>query len=163
VVNWFWRITYWLGFRAARVWWWMRRPDHHGAVVAIWCDERILMVRQSYRRSPSIPGGGINRGEDPRDAACRELVEELGLVAQPGDLTLVREMVLDWDFRRDHVRIFEMGLNAEPELRIDYREIVAAQFVNPATLLADPSISPVIRTYLQYRPHATPGYCQDNR
>jgi hypothetical protein len=84
-------------------------------------------------------------------------------VAQPGDLTLVREMVLDWDFRRDHVRIFEMGLNAEPELRIDHREIVAAQFVDPAALLADPEISPVIRAYLQYRPHVAAGSCQGNR
>jgi 8-oxo-dGTP diphosphatase len=131
----------------------MRRPDHHGAIVAIWCNERILMVRQSYRRGPSLPGGGINRGEDPRDAACRELVEELGLVVEPGDLTLVREMVVDWDFRRDHVRIFEIGLNAEPEIRIDHREIVAARFVDPAVLLADARIPPVTRTYLQHRPH----------
>jgi hypothetical protein len=81
----------------------------------------------------------------------------LGLVVGPGDLTQVREIVVDWDFRRDHVRIFELRLHAAPPIRIDNREIVAAQFVDPQALLADDSISPVIRTYLEYTPNVAPG------
>jgi ADP-ribose pyrophosphatase YjhB (NUDIX family) len=68
----------------------------------------------------------VRRGEQPREAARRELREELGLEVGPDDLVLVREMVVDCDFRRDHVRIFEFRPHEEPVLRIDNREIVAA-------------------------------------
>ena len=49
VVDWPWRLAYRVGFRIARLWWRLRRPDHDGAVVAVWVDDgRILAVRQSY-------------------------------------------------------------------------------------------------------------------
>src|SRR5215210_5985569 len=93
VVDWPWRLAYRVGFRLARVWWRLRRPDHDGAVVAVWLDGRILAVQQSYRSNLSWPGGGIRRGEEPREAARRELREELGLDVRPDDLVLAREMV----------------------------------------------------------------------
>ena len=43
-------------------------PPHDGAVMAVWCGGRILVVQQSYRSNPSWPGGGIRRGEEPRAA-----------------------------------------------------------------------------------------------
>ncbi len=144
----FWRIAYRVGFRAARLWWRLRRPAHDGAVVAVWLGGRILAVQQSYRTNPSWPGGGIRRGEEPREAARRELREELGLDIGPDDLVLAREMVVDWDFRRDRVRVFELRLRAEPVLRIDNREIVAARFVEPRALLAEAVLPPFIRAYL---------------
>ncbi len=88
-------------------------------------------------------------GEDqPREAARRELREELGLEVAPDDLVLAREMVVDWDFRREHVRVFELRLHEEPVLRIDNREIVAALFVGPRALLAEAVLPPFIRAYL---------------
>ena len=65
----------------------------------------------------SWPGGGIRRGEEPREAARRELREELGLSVRPEELVLAREMVCEWDFRRERVRVFELRLEAEPVLR----------------------------------------------
>jgi 8-oxo-dGTP diphosphatase len=153
VSDWCWRLAYRIGFPLARQWWRLRRPHHHGALVAIWHKGRILAVRQSYRAGLSWPGGGIHDAEDPRDAARRELTEELGLVVRPTDLVLVREMIVDWDFRLDHVRVFEMHLQAEPLLRIDNREVVDAYFVDPRVLLAERWVSPVIRTYLEGSAH----------
>ena len=144
----FWRLTYRVGFRAARLWWRLRRPHHDGAVVAVWWGGRLLTVQQSYRGNLSWPGGGIRRGEQPREAARRELREELGLEVAPDDLVLAREMVVDWDFRREHVRVFELRLREEPVLRIDNRKIVAARFVEPRALLAEAVLPPFIRAYL---------------
>ena len=144
-----WRLAYRVGFRAARLWWRLRRPDHDGAVVAIWLDGgRILAVQQSCRANPSWPGGGIRRGEEPREAARRELQEELGLDVRPDDLVLAREMAVDWDFRRERVRVFEFRLRGEPVLRIDNREIVGARFVEPRALLAEEGLPPFIRAHL---------------
>ncbi len=144
----FWRLAYRLGFRAARLWWRLRRPDHGTALVAVWLGGRVLAVRQSYRAHSSLPGGGVRRGEEPREAAQRELREELGLEVAPDDLVLAREVAVEWDFRRDRVRVFELRLRAEPVLRIDNREVVAARFVEPRALLAERDLPPFIRAYL---------------
>jgi 8-oxo-dGTP diphosphatase len=151
VVDWPWRLAYRVGFRLARLWWRLRRPDHDGAMVAVWLDGRVLAVQQSYRTNPSWPGGGIRRGEEPREAARRELREELGLDVAPEDLVLAREVAVDWDYRRERVRVFELRLDAEPVLRIDNREIVAARFVDPQALLAERGLPPFIRAHLGER------------
>ena len=51
-----------------------------GAVAIIERDDgRWLMVKPVYREGWSLPGGLIDRGEAPADAAVREFQEELGL------------------------------------------------------------------------------------
>jgi len=55
-------------------------PTVMGVTGAVF-DERgwVLLVRQSYNPGWRLPGGGIERGEPPRDAVLRELAEEVGL------------------------------------------------------------------------------------
>jgi 8-oxo-dGTP pyrophosphatase MutT (NUDIX family) len=145
-----WRGAYWLGYRLARLWWRVRRPDHHGAMVAVWLDGRILGVRQSYSNRVTWPGGGIHPGEDATHAARRELQEELGLSVRAEDLTLVGRVTAEYDFRQDHVRIFELHLTAPPVLTPDNREIVRACFMRPRDMLAA-TTPPFIRAYLLER------------
>ena len=75
----------------------------------------------------------------------------LGLEVAPDDLVLAREMSCEWDFRHERVRVFELRLDAEPVLRIDNREIVAARFVDPQALLAERDLPPFIRAHLAER------------
>lgn len=131
MMNRLWHIAYKVGFCMARLWWWLRHPDHDDAIVAIWFEGHVLVVRQSYRTNLTFPGGGIRRGEGPRDAARREVAEEIGLAVTRDDLRLVDDAVSEWDFRRDRVRIFEPHLHAAPHVKIDGREIVDARFVDP--------------------------------
>jgi len=44
-------------------------------------DGTLLVVRDRGFRHYSLPGGGVNRGESPEQAAIRELAEETGLEA----------------------------------------------------------------------------------
>ena len=71
------RIVYICAYRMMRLYWAVRRPHTHGALVAIWHDGAILLARNSYLPYYSLPGGYVRRNEIARQAAIRELAEEL--------------------------------------------------------------------------------------
>ena len=78
------RRVFQLGYFALQCWWMIRRPRTSGVKVVLRRGDDVLLVRHTYgRRSEwDLPGGFLNEGEDPQDAALREISEELGLRAQ---------------------------------------------------------------------------------
>lgn len=54
-------------------------------------QDRILLVEPSYKDHLDIPGGYVEKGETPRQAAAREVAEELGIHPPIGRL-----LVTDW-------------------------------------------------------------------
>lgn len=62
-----------------------------GHVLFTDADGRVLLLETAYKSDWELPGGIIERGEDPRLGATRELVEEIGLEVELGDPALV-----DW-------------------------------------------------------------------
>ena len=55
---------------------------------------------------------------------------------------------MDWDHRRDRVRVFGLHPRSEPVIRTDDREVVAARSVAPRALLAERGLPPFIRAHL---------------
>lgn len=71
---------------------------------------RLLLThwRRGHMHGWTLPGGGLEAGEDPRDAVVREVLEETGLEARVGKLlgvdsrVMVRESVPEGDEPKLH-------------------------------------------------------------
>ena len=144
------RAGYWFAFRVMRCWWFIARPRHRGALVAVWVQDRVLVQRLSYRVHLNLPGGGVRSGESDLDAARRELFEEVGLDLPPESLTQAWIGEAYWDFRLDHVTIFEAHLDHLPPLKPDGREVIEARLINPLAVRAGPQ-APFVEAYLLQR------------
>ena len=141
-----WRTAFRLGFPLARLWWWLRRPSHEGALIAVHVGGDLLLLRSSYRNQWNFPGGGLQAGEAPEAAARRELLEEIGLTAEVLQPAGVTSGI--YDCRPDRVHFFELRLDSLPELRLDNREVVAARLFSPEDLPGVGLTMPV-RQYLE--------------
>lgn len=125
------RQFYRLVYPMLRIFWRYRRRD--SVVIAVWVKDRILAVQQSYNPGLRMPGGGIGRRENQRQAAVRELREETGITIHPADLILVGTL----GPRRSgsFTYVFAVYLSDEPTVTVDRREIVCAEFTVPSNLM----------------------------
>ncbi|WP_026653700.1 NUDIX domain-containing protein [Butyrivibrio proteoclasticus] len=66
-------------------------------------DEGQYVVQQRslkakyYAGKWDMTGGGVKSGEEPVDAACREVREELGIALKPEDMELAFKHAVTWD------------------------------------------------------------------
>ena len=122
------QLAYACAYRMMRTYWWLRHPTTHGALVALWHQGEVLLIRNSYVPYHCLPGGYVRRGETGAQAALRELAEEVGVSAAAGDLTLAREERHEWEGKDDHVVIFALDLPTRPHVEVDHREVVSASW-----------------------------------
>jgi 8-oxo-dGTP diphosphatase len=99
-------------------------------------DDRILLTRLASRISADekwhLPGGGVDHGENPRDALVREIREETGLDAQVGDTARVYSAHLPSLWRQGRRWDYQA-------LRIVYDAWVAADAPKPRVVEVDGS------------------------
>jgi 8-oxo-dGTP diphosphatase len=131
-----WRSAFRVAYRLRLAWWYVRRPAIHGSYVAVWHGERVLVIENSYRKRLSFPAGGRARGESLLEAARRELGEEVGIAAPIEELTYYGELVHHSRYAEDHGHVFELRCASAPEVRVDRREVVWAEFLTPDDALA---------------------------
>ena len=130
------RVAYRCAYQLMRAYWILRKPPAHGSLVAIWVNHRILLVKNSYVRYFSLPGGYVKSGESGIDAAIRELREEVGVTVSASDLIPSIDESHVWEGKRERLEIFQLNLNEEPRIKVDNREVVAAAFHEPTEALS---------------------------
>ena len=143
-----WQLAYIVAYRLAKCWWWLRRPPGRGSYVAVWFDDRILIIRNSYKHEYCVPAGGVDRGENFLQAAVRELYEEVGIAAEEADLIRHRQYENFSEFKHDVSELFVLRLSAEPNVIIDNREVVFAKFMTLSEAVQLPLV-PVVNDYLR--------------
>lgn len=76
------------------------RVAAYGVIVE---DGRILLAHWSQTKNPAwtMPGGGIDPGEDPKDAVVREVFEETGFEVEVDELLGIDSYVIDGSRRMD--------------------------------------------------------------
>lgn len=113
---------------------WRRTPIAGVSVIVTNLGGDVLLLRHSYGPAVwAIPGGGLARGEDPLEAARREVREELGVELARIEPVGTLEEVLSGCPHTAH--IFTGVCDRQP--RPDQREVTEARFF-PSHSLPEP-------------------------
>lgn len=133
-----------------RIYWALRRPTTHGALVALWHDGKILLVRNSYHHYYSLPGGYVRPGERGVETAIRELREEIGLELDAASLHLALDLRHIWENKREHLELFWLECDQAPAVEVDRREVISAEYFEPRRAL-ELDVFPPIRQHILER------------
>lgn len=139
---------HWAGLRLAhavrRRWWRLAKVKLNGCRIFAFDEAgRVLLIRHSYGSGNwMLPGGGIDRGEEPLAAALRELQEECGCILDQPQLFAVIEEPLYGTINRVHLisglakgipcgdgrEVIELGFFRATELPQPLSPALAARF-----------------------------------
>ena len=108
--------------------------EHPGGACALYeVDGKIAFVRQ-YRYAYGedvleIPAGKLDKGEDPKLAALRELEEETGITASADDAELLFVMYPTPGYTNEKIYIYHVKKGAQAASHPDEGEFVETLFI----------------------------------
>jgi ADP-ribose pyrophosphatase YjhB (NUDIX family) len=144
------QVFYKLAYKTLLTLWFFTRPTVYGVYIAVWYREKLLIVKNSYKKSFTIPCGRIRRGEDLAVAAVRELSEEVGIKIRKSQLTFAGEYTAEHKYATDIGNFFEIEMAKLPTVQADDREVVWAQF-KPLDQISKLNLNPTVKAWLDNR------------
>jgi 8-oxo-dGTP diphosphatase len=106
------------------------------SLVVLWCGGKCLMVLNRYRQAWELPGGMLDPGESPREAAIRELEEESGQLPDILDFAGVAQVRVPPDHRLEFLAIYR-GQIASPRPFTPNDEMSHSAWWTPGEKLTD--------------------------
>lgn len=76
-------------------------------------DGRAIVEKAHYKRYWTFPGGVVDPGETPKQAAVREVSEELGIVIDPNSVQFIAVTTRTSDIAETYQFIFHAPIDAE--------------------------------------------------
>ena len=113
---------------------WLAGLDRRFSSAAVLIENEqgeLLIVKASYKDHWSLPGGIVDAGESPLEAAVREVKEEVDIQVDPKDLNLAMVASRHSDEFLTHQFVFFTKLenDAFSEIKLQESEIVASKFI----------------------------------
>lgn len=98
--------------------------------VAITCDDEILLTVDwlSFRHQSRLPGGGVKHNESPDRAAQREVLEEIGLTIDLGQLEALNISPIRSNKNFSYY-IYRLRLQEKPTLTTKSLDVLRAEWV----------------------------------
>jgi ADP-ribose pyrophosphatase YjhB (NUDIX family) len=131
-------------------------PKKRMGAGVLFLDEqgRVLLVNPTYKPQWEIPGGIVELNESPRQAAEREVAEELGIVKALERLLCVAYTKNTHTHLEGLMFIFYGGVLLEQEIatiQLPMQELSEFRFVKPAevSLLLTPTLSKRVLSSLE--------------
>jgi len=126
------RLGYALAAQARLVYWFVFRPNTFGVKCVIQYEGRWLMIRNSYGKGHwTFPGGAVDRGEDPADAAIREVREEVGIALD--SVVSIGSYQSNRQYKHDTVHCFVATVRSDDH-QIDNAEVIESGWFRPDAL-----------------------------
>lgn len=127
-------------------------------------NERLLLVKPTYKAGWNLPGGGVDEGETPREACVREVREELGLEPPIGSLLLVVWATLASGAQKAFF-VFDGGhldVRQRSAIILDPRELSEHVFVpvDEASTLVPAWQAPLVTELTRARAHGATRYLE---
>jgi 8-oxo-dGTP diphosphatase len=111
-------------YAGLRIYWFLTRPQLVGVKCVVTEADDVLLVRHTYgNRDWDLPGGTVKRRELPRDAARREMHEELG--RRIDDWVDLGELFVSTNHHHDNLHLF-LGRLGDRRLDLDLGELAEA-------------------------------------
>ena len=124
-----------VAYAGLRTYWFLLRPRIVGVKCVLTHGEDVLLVRHTYgSRAWDLPGGTVRRREAPRDAARREMHEELG--RRIDDWTPLGELFVRSNHHDDDLHLF-LARMSDRQVEIDLVELAEAGWFPRGALPAD--------------------------
>lgn len=121
-----------------KVIWSITRPLTLGVhAIVLDQEDRVLLVKHTYKSGWSLPGGGVGRGETIFQAIKRELLEEVGVSANISVNDLRGIFYNPIDYKSDHVALFVVKNWTRAVDKYDVLEISEVAFFEKSQLPLD--------------------------
>lgn len=134
-------------------------PDFNAKVTVAGCycefEDKILLLKRHPKKPEGytwgLPGGKIDEGETPREAAVREVSEEIGLHIPQNELEEIDTMYVrgpnsDYIFYR-----FRKRFENVPEIDLNLKEHIEARWITIDEALTYPLIYGGTEALLSYK------------
>ena len=137
------KFLYIIYYKLHLVYCFLFRPKVEGSYCLIFVDDYLLIIKNSYKTYWTVPCGGINKGEEPIDAAIREVEEEVGLNLEAQRVSFIKVILNTTEYKKDRIHLFNYRMNSFPEVKIDDKEVVDYKWVKVSDTKDLPLFHPI--------------------